>query len=472
MMKKIRTGRMLFALVCCSLSLTAMAHAEDAAPVITSLSATKTLKDSAVDIHGSNFGSDASKVKVSIAGKVCIVNFVSNKIIMILTPSTVKPGKTVLLLTVEGKKANAMAIEILDRKGLSKDFWKKETERVEVSERKKIETENSELLLLERLETKAHSDGRYVIEIAGSAKELIDDCRVQVHLSFFGKFIGRKYITVKDNKFQCQFGPFDKELFPGIYEINIYFLLHRQRYVVRHEWRKVKSKDKSRQLAKLKSRSYYKIGTEAEAKDMAKSALEKHRILYETLSSQLQDLQDCYASSTRCFFKKGKKLNERYWKQWLEGYRFVKTAADWERIKKDRRCVKKSNHLDAKKWEEYIAQNLTSLRAQYFELQRAEEKYLASRYPIISGHLQEMFTVLLDLYLGRTRVLYEQNRLNIPKDLVSQLGAMPFGSNPFSSVGRFVTLQRKIKRCMAEAAKILDGANDSPDSEELPKKEK
>ncbi|MDF1663444.1 MAG: IPT/TIG domain-containing protein, partial [Planctomycetota bacterium] len=104
-------------------------------PIITKLNRNGALNDMALEVYGKNFGSDAANVKVSIDGKPCMLTFVSDTTIMLLTPTKARIGKTTLLLTVKGKKSNPFPIEILDRAKLGKDYWKRETERMEKSDR-------------------------------------------------------------------------------------------------------------------------------------------------------------------------------------------------------------------------------------------------------------------------------------------------------------------------------------------------
>lgn len=437
-------------------------------PVITKLSRKKALNDMALELYGKNFGSDASKVKVTIDGRPCMLTFVSDKTIMLLTPSKTKIGETTLLLTVNNAKSNPMVIEILDRAKLGDDFWKRETERMEKSAREEEEKKDADLITLTQLTTKPAEGGRYFVEVKGTAKELIDNCRVQVQLSFMGQGLGKKYSKIVANEFSCQFGPFRKDLFPGIYEINAYFRLHRQRYRVRYEWKKVINKERTKKLAKLRGREFYNVGTKALARTKTAEVLKLRQELLGKLELQLNELQNIYASATRCYFRKNRKLDEARWKKWLERFKFVKNTEDWERILKDERVTRGGIHLDAVKWQSVISKQLRNIRTIYSDFDKSRTEFHSPRFPKLNSHLSEMFAVLFDLYVTRTVGLFKENRLRIPGDLVSQFGSMPFSQTPFTGVGRFKTLKTKVLQRIEEeqlAFKALEKAN-----KEAPKK--
>ena len=434
----------------CFLSSPSFADDPVGAPVITKLSRNAALNDMVLEIYGKNFGSDASKVRVTIDGKPCMLTFVSDSTIMLLTPSQAKIGKTTLLLTVNNKKANPFAIEILDRSKLGEDFWKRETERMEKSAREDEEKRDEELLTLTSLTTKAHEGGRYFVVVQGKTKELFDDCRVQVQIGFMGQTMGKKYCKITASQFSCLFGPFRKDLFPGLYEVNARFLLHRQRYEVRSQWKKEISKERTKKLAKISNRAYYNVGGKALALSKTMEVMKSRQETLEKLELQLKDFQDVYASATRCYFRVNRKIDEKNWRQWLQNARFVRNNEDWERIRKEKRAIRGDVHLDAVKWQKYISKQLTDMRRLYSEFDSSRTTFLSPRLPEVNTSLTQMFAVLFDLYLKRTVALYKENKLRIPSDLASQFGTMPFDQTPFTGTGRFKALQRKIMQRFEE----------------------
>ncbi|MDF1666421.1 MAG: hypothetical protein P1V97_32025, partial [Planctomycetota bacterium] len=320
----------------------------------------------------------------------------------------------------------------------------------EKSDRESEEKRDEDLLTLTQLTTKPEDGGRYFVEIRGTAKELIDNCRVQVQLVFMGKSLGKKYSKIVSNQFTCLFGPFRKDLFPGLYEINARFMLHRQRYEVRYEWKKSVSKERSKKLSKLDGRAFYNVGGAELARTKTAEFLKLRKDLLGKLESQLKDFQDLYASATRCYFRENRKINEARWKKWLERYKFAKSTEDWERILKDKRIIRGGVHLDAVKWQSTVTKHLMAIRTLYSDFYASETTFLSPRLPKINSHMTEMFAVLFDLYVTRTLTLFKENRLKIPAALASQFGTLPFDQTPFTGVGRFKSLQGKIMRRFEE----------------------
>jgi hypothetical protein len=438
------------------LFMTEMVSADDANPVVAKLSRSAAVCDASVDLEGRNFGSVAAKVKVSIAGKSCMINFVSDKIIMILTPSHAKPGKTVLLLTVNGRKANAMPFEILDRKEVSEEYWKKQTEEVEVTKRKLTEDVDSKLIGLEGWRTVPDKGGAYKIEVWGHAKKLVDESRLIVRIFFMDEVVEHRYAFVKSNKFKATFGPYRRDLFPGIYRVKLDFLMSRQRWGIRQNTMAAFSKEEMRRYHRMGNQFFYRVGTELDSLQQSKKMLDKKIAIVDELTDSLIDLRHKYASATRCFFRNGKVLEEEKWRQWLKESYLTRSHADWLKVKEDLSVISKSGtHLDAVKWEDYISKNLKKIRKLSDQFQGDMSNHLMSRFPQFNRLLSQLIGTLMDLNLKRTRSLFEYNRIRITRDLESLFGLVPFRSLPSNSVARFKTLLNKIGRLVENEMAVL-----------------
>ena len=151
----------------------------------------------------------------------------------------------------------------------------------------------------------------------------------------------------------------------------------------------------------------------------------------------------------RSLFVENKSLDEEAWKAWLRRQNFARDDKSIGAIERNRKYLR-GVYLDPDKWEEYVRGLIKELVGLGKELDVINAGWMLPRFPKAKHQLASILSVLLDLSRVRTRVLFQRNGLRVPGDLKTQFGLAPFDPSPRATVGRFLTLARRMRQDLAK----------------------
>lgn len=442
-------------------------------PTITKLDRLEAPPGSALNIFGQNFGKDPKLVKVTLGNKKCLVTMVTDTQLMVVTSLDSAVGQTEVIVEVKGQKSNKQPFTVLDPESVSKDYWKKRTKVAEDNQREDSELKRSQFLRITKLEFKdlgsqsgSESGSKFVIAVAGEAPKMPDEFRVNMIFSFEKQYIDAFFTKVKNGRFACEFGPYKKDLFPGRYKVEAAFELRRQSLRIRRAWGEKIGKKELKNYVALEAKKYFQIGDANTLSALSTEYCTKYKEVYTKLRKEFEDFQQNYASATRSAFvknDKGKKqVDEAAWSQWLKTQRFIRNSNDFEKIKK-RTQFMKGLYLDVGKWEDYCLDFVARLKTHYAKVESFEGKFLTFAFEKAGKFLKSNISVLFDLQVRRTMFFYRFYKIKMPDKVRVVLGSAGFQNVPFSSVGRFLSTERRF-------LKFIDSVEQKIQPQENPEK--
>lgn len=431
-------------------------------PVILQLESHEGPPGAVIVILGRGFGENAELVQAELGGKSCAVIEVHPEQIILVSDPETRPARSSLILSIDRKKLEAQTYEVLDPAKIGPEYWKKQFEKYEAAARRDEETERREAILVDRFELVRDASGRVGILVAGRTKDLIDGCKLHLRLEHADETVGLETAIVGAGRFQTQFGPYDRRLFPGRYVLELRFLLHKQMFSLRKQLESGKDERKLESLRRLSFRDFYDIGSNDEWVRERDELAKVYDDGLKDIEARLSDFQALYAATLRCVFRKGKELDEAAWSEWVKSHELIANEAELAAARKDNRALK-GEHFDPIAWEKLVTDLLLALEARQNAVFQKNKGFVTVPWSFLQGRYEVMTSILVGVIWVRTAFLHSRYKLKISDTLLERFNTIRTVSGVEGGTGTVRSYAEKIREFLAEQReRDRSGSPDAP----------
>lgn len=416
-----------------ALSMPLVAQAAD--PVIVKVDRAVVQPGSVIVITGRNFDKDVKKIRIEVGGKKCMVTQSTETEVMFVVSLDTKPGKTKIVLTLAGKKAE-FAIEVKDKIDEGSADGGKKSE----------DTNKTKLIVVESLNPKGAPGGKTALTVKGKTLKMADGFRINVEVLFGKTRIVKSKVEVKGNRFELTFPPISRKLYPGTYTVQSSFQLARQKSRYRGDWLKSATDEEKKLYRRINRVDFFPIGSDTDNK----AESERLRRLYTTHLNKfhaiLEKMQSEYANASRCLFYKNNQVHEDVWKEYCAKQKLCKEIEDVEKAAKSTRYVPRNGRYLKDSWKTFLKSEFKKIVAEYKSVEELSAKYVSARFPATDAALKEMASVLVDLMINRTEEMLKRSKLKPVQNPRVFYGVESLTPVSKASFGRYMQLRNKSLR--------------------------
>lgn len=394
-------------------------------PIILKVDRNPVPPGSALLITGRNFTKDTKKIKVEVGNQPCMVSQSSETQIYVVTNEKAKIGKGKLVVTIGGKKAE-LPLEVVDPKN-----YKAPTND---GDGEKAMPNFSKIIVVESLTQATNSNGQRIFRVKGVTQKMADDFKVYIEIKFGPKSIVTGSAKIKGNRFQYDSEAFKGEIFPGAYTVITNFSLRRQSRRLRKKWLKTMDKTDIPNYQNVLRQDFFTIGDKAEGKKKAAELRVKYERLLKTLRKSFDDMQFAYAATARSMFRKGRKIEEKPWQDWVVKQGYVKNKNEPEpeldKLRKKKTYLRGA-YLNDSAWTKYVKDICSTVKDVRQKAQKLKSSFKTPRYPDTDYVLEELVGQIASLAYIRTVYLYQRNELKLSNEFKKEVewGNLPYKTN-------------------------------------------